>query len=62
MAETPKITPTDRRMVSRFEKLVETYLFRGAGHPEDSPRIEQEYEDGKQALLDYIARQRKERL
>lgn len=40
----------EAKTIEAFEKAVEAYVWRGAGHPEDIPRIERHYHAKKAAL------------
>lgn len=43
-----------RRRLARFERAVEAYAFKGAGHPEDIPAVEAEYARAKHLLLRHL--------
>ncbi len=52
--EEPKIVGSVHKLVATFEEAHKAYVWRGAGHPEDAPGIEEDYELAKTSLIAWL--------
>jgi len=44
-----------KKALTRFEEAVRSHEMRGAQMPEDQPRIEKEYDEAKQAIINKLS-------